>query len=202
MKRLLSVLVLALACVSCGGSDYMHELQTPQAVAAEANMATVVFIRPSGYGGGSYPILDHTGKLLGEAMGETYFVAKMPPGQYMFIAWSEGTPAMRATVEAGKIYYVEVGMTIGAWSARARLFAVGPNRKQWAELPEWLAESVMTAPNPGAIQAFAQNEGGDVPEILQKGNENFAEYDPEEVAERSLLPADGVDVPVAPLPGG
>jgi len=198
MKKLLSLLVLALACLSCGGSDYMHALQTPQAIAAEANMATVVFIRPSSYGGSSYPVLDHNGRLLGEAMGDTYFVAKMPPGQYMFIVWSEGTPAMKATVEAGKIYYVEVGVTIGMWSARARLFAVGPQRKQWPELPEWLAESVMTAPIAGAAQAFARNEGEDVPEILQKGNQNFSEYDAEEMHERTLMPTDGLDAPVMP----
>ena len=52
----------------------------------------------------------------------------MPPGQYQFVSWGEGTPALEAQVEAGRVYYVEVGTVIGAWTARARLFGVGPRR--------------------------------------------------------------------------
>jgi hypothetical protein len=122
-------------------------------------------------------------------------VATVAPGQYTFIAWSEGTPALSAQVEAGKIYYIEMGMTIGAWSARARLFGVGPSRKNWSELPTWLRESKMAALKPGAAELFKDDKGDDIAEVVEKGKKSWEEYDAEAREQRSLTAADGVDKP-------
>lgn len=200
MKSILAALVfmLSLATLGCGvSSKYMTKLEVPQAVAVDPATATVVFIRPSSYGGGAkHVILDSKGRFLGECWGETYFVVKVPAGEHMFISWGEGTPALKATVEAGKVYYVEVGVTMGAWSARARLFAMGPQRENWAELPEWLQNSTMLAPNEAAGQAYVQGDE-DTAEVIQKGVKNYAEYDAEAIQKRTLLAADGVPAPVA-----
>jgi hypothetical protein len=201
-KWLVAGFVLAVVLVACGASSkYMTELKVPQAIQVVPDQATVVFIRPSSYAKPKkHLIVDHTGRFLGEGWGSTYFAVTMPPGEYTFISHSEGTPALKATVEAGKIYYVEVGMVIGAWSPRARLFAIGPQREQWAELPQWLAESDMLAPSPTGAQLFMQKEGEDIGEVIQKGLANYAEYDPEDRQKRTLLPTDGVPTPV-PVPG-
>jgi hypothetical protein len=199
MNRLIKIIVIvamAVATSACGGGGYMAPLQAPTAITADPAAATIIFIRPSGYGGGRYAILDQQGKFLGELAGETYFAVKVPPGEHMFVSWGEGTPALKANVEAAKIYYVEMGMTIGAWSARARLFGVGPQRKNWAELREWLAESKMVTIAPGGDQKFMQDKGGESQEVLQKGMANWAEYDAEAKGLRSLTPADGLDAPL------
>lgn len=195
------VLVLGLATVGCTvSSPYMEALAAPQPIAADAGTATVVFLRPTSYAGRlKHMILDHKGRFLGESWGETYFSVKMPPGQYTFISWSEGTPALQATLDAGKVYYVEVGVTIGAWSARARLFGLGPRRESWAEVPDWIAKSTMLVPNEAAGQAQLASDQERVNEVIQKGLANWAEYDAEARAKRSLSPADGVgSVPASP----
>ncbi len=188
------VCLLGLATVGCTvSSPYMEVLAAPQAIAADAGTATVVFLRPTGYAGRlKHMILDHKGRFLGECWGETYFSVKMPPGQYTFVSWSEGTPALQATLDAGKVYYVEVGVTIGAWTARARLFGLGPQREGWAEVPEWLANSTMLVPNEAAGQAHFAATQDRVNEVIQKGLANWAEYDAEARGKRSLAPADGV----------
>jgi hypothetical protein len=200
MKQTLAALVfmLTLTTFGCGvSSKYMTTLEVPQVVAVDPAVATVVFIRPSSYGGRvQHVIVDSKGRFLGECWGETYFVVKVPPGEHMFISWGEGTPALKATVEAGKVYYVEVGVTMGAWSARARLFAMGPQRESWAELPQWLKESTMLVPNEPAGQAYLQGRD-DTGEVIQKGVKNYAEYDAEAIQKRTLLAADGVPAPVA-----
>jgi hypothetical protein len=174
-------------------SPYMEVLAAPQAIAADAGTATVVFLRPTGYAGRlKHMILDQKGRFLGECWGETYFSVKMPPGQYTFISWSEGTPALQATLDAGKVYYVEVGVTIGAWAARARLFGLGPQRESWAEVPGWMASSTMLVPNEAAGQAHLGSIQDRVNEVIQKGFANWAEYDAEARAKRSLSQADGV----------
>lgn len=194
--RFVMALALALLMVGCG-RGYMMEAQTPQSVGANASAATVIFVRPSGYGGGEFPILDGQGHFLGAAPGNSWFVVSVPAGEHLFIAWSEGTPALKATLEAGKIYYVEVGVTIGAWSPRARLFAVGPQRPQWAELPKWLSETTPVVPAPDAGQRFQAKQGGEVGEVVQKGVQNYAEYDAEAKGQRTLQVTDGVTAPVA-----
>lgn len=195
----LLTLILTFLASGCGGLKYMDEVKAPQAVRTNPAQATVVFIRPSGYGGGtSFDIMDQSGRFLGEVNGESYFVSQMPPGQYTFIAWSEGTPAMKATVEAGKIYYVEVGVTIGMWGGHARLFAIGPQREQWAKLPEWLHDSTELLPKANASSSFKGDRGSDEQEVIQKGIDNYAGYEGDEKQKRTLLPSDGVSTPVQP----
>lgn len=186
----------ALASLTGCGSGYMMEAQAPQTVAANASAATVVFIRPSSYGGREFPILDEHGRFLGATPGDSWFVTSVPAGEHMFIAWSEGTPTLKATLEPGKIYYVEVGVTMGAWSARARLFAVGPQRPQWAELPKWLSDTKPVVAAPDAMQRFQADLGDEVSTVVQKGVQNYAEYDAEAKGLRTLQPADGVPVAV------
>lgn len=194
IKLSLSVGLFSLAALGCTvSSPYMETLAAPQPIAVEPGSATVVFVRPTGYAGrAKHMILDEKGRFLGECWGETYFPVKVPPGQHTFISWSEGTPALQASVDAGKVYYVEVGVTIGAWAARARLFGVGPQRESWGELPEWLARSKMLLPNEAAGQAHFATIPDRVNEVIQKGLQNWSEYDAEARGKRSLNPADGV----------
>lgn len=195
---LVSWIVLLVAATGCGtSSKYMTTLKAPQPLAADASAATVVFIRPSGYGGGQKNvIMDEKGRFLGESWGWTYFAVKVPPGEHTFVSWTEGTPALKATLAPGKVYYVEVGATMGAWSARMRLFAIGPQRKQWAELPEWLGKATMLVPNEPAGQAYLQSRD-DTMEVVGKGLKNYSEYEGEERELRTLVAGDGVPAPVA-----
>jgi hypothetical protein len=193
-----AVLGVPLATSACSvSSQYMTKLEVPQPIPVDPNAATVVFVRPSGYGGRiKTVILDNAGRFLGESWGKTYFATREPPGEHIFVAWSEGTPALKAMLEAGKVYYVEIGAIIGVWSLRTRLFAVGPQRQQWASLAEWLENSTMLVPDEAAGQAYAQSKADNVQEVIQKGLSNYAEYNDEDRQKRTLLPSDGVPAPV------
>lgn len=200
--RLLATLVFLvclLAPQAWAGADLVTKVEPPVPVVVDPANATVVFIRPSSYAYGiRVTIIDQTGRVLGESRASAYFAATMPAGDYTFIGWGEGTPTMKATVEAGRVYYVEVALSVGAWTARPRLFAVGPTRKQWAELPHWLATTNMTKVNEDACKAHAEKRAKDAKEVVEKGQKAFAEYDAEAVAERTLTAADGVPEAVTP----
>jgi len=189
-------LALALFMLGCG-PKYMVPVQPPQALAANSGSATIVFIRPSSYAGGEPAVLDGRGNFLGCLPGESRFAVVVSPGEHTFIVWHEGTPALVAQVEAGKIYYVELSMIWG-WSGRARLFAVGPNRKQWNELPEWLSETEDITLAPNGREKFIADHDHDLQEVVAKGIGNWGEYDAEARGLRSLTPADGVAAAVAP----
>lgn len=193
MKKMIVWIMTLFVLAGCGvSSPYMTKLEVARAVVANPSAATVVFVRPSGYGGRQkVVILDERGRFLGECWGKTHFAVAVPPGEHTFIAWSEGTPALHATLEPGKIYYVEVGFVIGFWSGRARLFAVGPQRQQWRDIVHWIEDTEMLVPNEPAGQAYV-DERGDKEDVVQKGLANYAGYEGEERERRTLLPSDGV----------
>jgi hypothetical protein len=196
------VLVLALAVLFAGGctieSMYMAKA-VPRAVAANPGVATVVFVRPSNYAGRLRTvIMDQSGRFLGECWGKTYFAVTMPPGHYQFISWGEGTPVLDATVDAGRVYYVEVGTVIGAWTARARLFGVGPHRQQWPELAGWLGKSTMLIPDEPSGQAYLTGRGAEVQNVIEKSRSSWADYDAEDRVKRSIGPDDGIAAPIEP----
>lgn len=194
------MLICALGCSALGcaiSSSYMTQLVEPQQIQADPESATVVFVRPSGYAGRNKSIiLDQEGRFIGECWGQTYFAARITPGEHMFFAWSEGTPTLMATVEAGKIYYVEVAMTLGAWGSRARLFAIGPERSTWVDLPTWLGKSTMLTLNEAAGQTLTLNRRKRILKIIQKGKNNYFKYAPAEKKRRTLRLDDGVDEPM------
>ena len=189
------VILLALALLAGTGcsasSDFMRPA-APGVGAAAPEQAQVVFIRPSGFASAiKTTILGSHGEFLGDSLPESYFAVSMPPGEHVFIAWAENTAALRANLEAGKTYYVEVSPKMGAWSARMHLLAIKPGAPSWAELDRWLASTSRLEPDQGAGQAYLAERQDDVKERLRRAQEALTEYEPNELAERTLAPGDG-----------
>jgi len=204
----LLVLVLSLTCCA-SSSPYMAKADAAHAVTVDAAAATVVFIRPSGDEPGvRHLILDEKGRFLGLSSSEAYFPVKVPPGEHTFMSYVDGntfgsgadrrsgTPALKATLDAGKLYYVEVVAIPGSFTTRGRLVGLGPSRKSWQELPGWLAKCKPLVPKEAEGQAHVR-QTLDVDAVVQKGLSTIAGYTPEKLAERSLSPNDGVTAPVA-----
>jgi hypothetical protein len=192
------VMTLAFASGCGASSKYMTKLESPTAVQVNPAAATVFFVRPSSFAASiKATILDSNGQFLGEALPKSYFAVQLPPGEHVFVAWSEGTPALKATLEPGKVYYVEVAPIVGVWSARVRLFAIGPQREQFAKLPSWIAESSMLIPDQATGQAYIQQRLDDAQNTIAKGVSSFSDYDAEDKAKRTLLPSDALPAPIA-----
>jgi len=185
---LLFAMVLLVGCSA--HSDYMHAGTPPAPPTADA--ATVVFIRPSGYGGGQrMTVLDADGRFLGDSLPKSYFTVKVTPGEHVFVVWGENTGAMRANVAGGKTYYVEVSPKLGVISSRVHLLALTPRHENWKELPDWLKESRPMAPDEAAGQAYLAKRHDAVQERVRRAREILAEYDEKELAARTILPQDG-----------
>jgi hypothetical protein len=192
ITRTLAALSLAAGLAGCSASsDYMHPVGPPQ-LAAKADAATVVFIRPSGYAAAiGTTILDDKGRFLGDSLAETYFVSQVPAGEHTFIAWAENTAALKAQLAPGKVYYVEVSPKMGALSARVHLLALTSRSESWGELQGWLADSQAMQVDERAGQAYLAERAEDVQERIRRAREALTEYDAEELAERTLRPEDG-----------
>ncbi|AKU95356.1 hypothetical protein AKJ09_02020 [Labilithrix luteola] len=191
---LLLALVLLLTGSGCSAtSKYMTPSPAgPASLAAAGDMATVVFIRPSGFAGSQRAtVLDGQGRFLGDSLPESYFAVKVPPGEHVFISWAENTGALRATLAAGKVYFVEVSPKMGAFSARVHLLAITPRASSWKKLDEWIAESKAYVPDEVHGQAYLASRKNDVAERIRRANEALnKDYSRDELDERTLLPTD------------
>jgi hypothetical protein len=184
----LAGLLAVLVAIGCSvSSPYMTPLATPAAIKADGDKATIVFVRPSGLGGAlKQTIFDDKGRFLGEALPNGRFSVQVPPGDHMFVVWAENTGVLKAKVEAGKIYFVEVSLSMGAFSAQANLVGVRKGTEAWQDLDEWLAETKDFQVDEARGQQYLASRKEEVDERIQRARENFNEYDAEEQAEHSI----------------
>jgi hypothetical protein len=182
----------ALACPTS-----MKFARRESAVPSPPDMAVVVFIRPSDArsetdilvvddqapgGGGA--------RFLGQSQAASYFAATVPPGEHTFLGWANDAAGLRATLVAGRRYYVEVALDFG-WPTHARLSAISPARKTWKKLSGWLAESTPQAPDERRGQACLTQSPRKLADWTGRAHAVLTHYDASDLAERTLRPEDG-----------
>ena len=189
-----AVVLIATALGGCntGTSPYMTPASPSPAAEAAADTATVVFVRPSQFGGADrVTIMDGKGRFMGDTLPGTYFAVKMPPGEHVFVSWGENTSAVKATVAAGKTYYVEAYGPGGSGTPRLALRAVTVSSTSWGQIDGWLANGRPLAPDEAKGQAYLQAEASGVASALARGNKVLAAYSSAELPEHTLSPEDG-----------
>lgn len=183
---------LALAALGCTGTSPYMAPAPRGGVAAAEDSATVVFVRPSQFGGADrVTILDGKGRFLGETMPASYFAAKVPAGEHLFISWGENTSAVKATVAAGKVYFVEVTAPNGPRTPFVYLKATGLRSPSYGKIDGWLAQAQPLAPDEARGQADLQARSSGVARAIARGNRVMAEYDASELPEQTLTAEDG-----------
>jgi hypothetical protein len=193
----LHMLALVLVALSgCGSAArYMVEQKPPVALTPAPGKALVVFVRPSKFAWAvSANIIDENGTFLGDMPAKGHFGVSMPPGQHMLVVWAENTDALVANLVPGKIYFVEVYPSMGAFSAHMHMRAVKPSSPAWAQRDRWIVDSTQfIVSDPAGAQANLERKGRDKIMLrVQRGREHMARYSPAEQFERTLAPEDGL----------
>ena len=161
---------------------------------AEAGAASVVFLWPS-LGcdpGGYYTLATTGGAFLGNISAGTQLRVQLPSGEHTIVGWNtlqedalgewreEPVPVLRATIAAGRTYYVRLGF--GEWERQgppvpfkpaqsplrcimpgmvmsSALLTMTPASPFWRELPAWTARLPMAVPDRAAGQAWLDARG-------------------------------------------
>lgn len=93
---------------------------------APADKAVVYFVRTSSLGFAiNFTYLDST-RVIGKFNGPKYIRYECEPGVHLFWARSENRDFIEAEVEAGKIYFIEADVKMGAVKAAVELIPVDP----------------------------------------------------------------------------
>ncbi len=122
MKRaMLAALFFTLVLSGCATTNMIKPDRAPE-LAAQADSALLVIVRDSFLGGGIvfWNYLD--GKFIGETMGRSYFLTRVPPGEHCVVAATENTGVACLDFQAGKKYFLRQGIAMGVWRARTSGF--------------------------------------------------------------------------------
>jgi hypothetical protein len=176
----------------CGASKYMRPVSGPEPVGAPPDKARVVFVRPSNFQLlFVFTIIDERGYFLGDSTGNGRFSVFLDPGEHYFIAWTENTETVKATLAPGRTYYVEVRPTWGMGKGRASLWAVNRRSGLMKKIPSYLADTLVATSDFAAGQAHLNSLGQQLPSAVKKGLRTYNRYSRDEKADATLMPEDG-----------
>jgi len=179
---------------ACAGPRLMKPLASPPSLAAPADKALVVFIRPGSWASGErVVIVNEFVTFIGQPAGEEHFAVTVTPGAHTFVAWGANADGMRVSVLAGKTYFVEVRMKMGPGFVPAvHLLALKPTSEGWGKREAWLRETKPMTQDGGRGQAYIGRERLEVDAKVRQAMRVFAQYNPGEVDARTLVPIDGI----------
>lgn len=195
-RVLLSVCCAVGASACAASSNRIHDVAASPLVPTESD-ATVVFLRPSGWGAPQLTvIIDSDGRYVGESLAKTQFIANVPPGDHTFVTatytingWGAvASRALKAKLEPGKLYFVEIGLKLGI----ADLFAISPRTKQWTMLKEWMNATRRISSDLKAGQAFVDESRDDMKECIETALKEFAQADEELRPKITMTAEDGL----------
>lgn len=169
----------------------MKEVPSDAPIPLRADAATVVFVRPSSEADALLPIvLDEQGRFLGQSLPSSYFAATVPPGEHVLIVCNDGAAALRARLDPGKRYFVELAHE-GAFSRRIIPRAIRPGSELWARLTRLYTEKKHLVEDGTSGEAYVRARTELRQRCLRAANDEIAAANPAELQQRSLAPGDG-----------
>lgn len=196
--RAWALLVLVLLMSGCQSGLMTKAGNTSQTVVPDD--ATVVFLRPSVFGGAvQASVYDVTGGQTifgGIVSSKTSVQMHVPAGQHLFMVIGENADFMNAELSAGKTYYVWVRPRPGVWKARFSLIPIhnDPSAKynlQSNDFADWKRDSAPVVKTASADAWYQQNKT----DIESKRLDYMKKWDrmePQDKAELALHADDGV----------
>jgi hypothetical protein len=206
-SRLVGLVVLAAAAAAvsasagCAASSQAmtragsRPLDTPA-----PDRATVIFLRTSAFGASeSFELFDDKKRFLGESLPRTHFEVSLPPGVHWFYASAENTAVMRAELEAGKRYFVNVQPYIGAWGARVELLSLARSPREWRMRSRLLQQTERMIAVKGTGQAELNARAGELDEEIEAAGHTWRSASQAWQTAHNLLAEDGEPIPRAQI---
>jgi hypothetical protein len=201
MTRSLARVLLVILVVALAGcqSKYMAKSSGAQAT-RPTDKATVVFLRPSNFGGAIqasvYDTHAQDDTFIGIVSAGNKLAYAAEPGDHLFMVVAENADFMIAHLEAGKTYYVDVRARPGVWKARFSLLPIHNNpaakfSTQSADFQHWLSKTEWVEKGSTADQWYREHAS----DVREKKLDYMKKWDamaPADKAELVLNAKDGI----------
>ncbi|HWU52118.1 MAG TPA: hypothetical protein VN153_04815 [Tahibacter sp.] len=165
--RAAAAVLLACVVAACGPVKSDHMTRVERGLSPSPDSAVIVFLRPSGYGGGVqssvYDVSRSGGQeFIGIVSGGTKIAHAVAPGKYLFMVIGENADFMDAEVEAGKTYYVLVAPRMGMFKARFSLLPIHPDARAKYSIDserfrEWQRDTYWVENGPTAQRWYSES---------------------------------------------
>jgi len=196
----LSVLFVFLFLAGCGGSSVlMKPSQNQNITPASKKKAKIVFMRTSFVSGAInselFEIAKGKIKFIGSIPMGSKIVHETKPGKKVYMAYGIAADFMLADVRAGKTYYSIVRPNCGTGG-----FAPTPVRTDGtsdfntssSDFKEWVSGTELIEPIPAYAKAWFAKEQKNILSAYKEYWKRFQTKTPNEKAQRSLTPLDGM----------
>lgn len=196
----ISVVFAFLLLAGCGGSSALMKKSADQNIQpASKSMAQIVFMRTSFVAGAInaelFEIADGKLKFIGSIPMGSKIVHKTTPGKKVYMAYGTAADFMIADVRAGKTYYSIVRPNWGTGG-----FAPTPVRTDGTsdyntsipDFKEWVSGTEVLEPMPEEAKKWFAKEQNNIMEVYKEYWRRFQTKNPNEKAQRTLTPADGM----------
>ena len=139
--KVVLLFVMAFVLNACITAKPNMEYSIPsKAMSPSSDKALLVFVRPQQLGFSANASIYDGDKFVGIIPFDHKLGYLAEPGEHLFMVVSEAADFMKANLEAGKTYYVEVTPRMGVWGARFSLRPILPVTISTAEQKEWLGK--------------------------------------------------------------
>lgn len=199
--RAKSLLFAAMVLLASGCASTKMMVQEDQAlVVPAADRSQIVFLRSTFVGSAIqasiYDVTAGEPEFIGILSNNTKLAHTVDPGKHVFMVVSEAADFMEADLSAGKTYFSMVTPRMGAWVARFSMHPVrngGTGEFQYSSdrFQGWLAKTKFVE---NTAESYAWFEAGR-DSIKGRQEKYWAVWQtktPEALAERTLIPDDGV----------
>jgi len=167
---------------------------TAQAQQQDQGMATVVFMRPSTFGGmiksSVFDITSGENDVIGILSSEQKLSYRVSSGEHMFMVIGENAGFMQAELEAGKTYYCLVRVKMGAWKARFALEPIRHTELDSEKFLEWQKKTEQIE-NRDQARVWAAKHAPSIEDKRVKWLRKWGEKSDAEKAEYTLRKEDG-----------
>jgi hypothetical protein len=198
LPRILSCIALLSALAGCA-STLMSEVGSSEIRPPAPDKVKIVFMRTSfvssAIGAEIFEVVDGQLHFIGALAKGTKIVHETTPGQKVFMAYGTAADFMLGNLSGGKIYYSIIRPnwgTGGMIPTPVKAYATNPEFSMTSpEFASWVANTKLYAPNAQAKDWFSK-EKARYQGIYAEYWSRFQRKTPEEKAERTLEPQDGV----------
>jgi hypothetical protein len=200
IKMIRTCAALGLVLVLSGCQSNLMTRASGTSATVSPDEATVVFLRPSSFGGAIqssvYDVTDGKTQFGGIVSAKTQVSMHVPAGTHLFMVVAENADFMNATLDAGKTYYVLVKPRPGMWKVRFSLIPIHKDAGAEyslasADFSKWKSKSAPVAKTPAADAWYAQHQA----DIEAKRLDYMKKWEvmaPEDKATLTLHAEDGV----------
>jgi len=161
MKRILLLLPLLASC----GKEWMIVTETPADPPGTDEARVIVYRESFRNATKPYAFLDDE-EILAFSLPGTWFEIRCTPGEHFFVLHGVSADAVRATLEAGRTYFLRVDSVPELLHLRLLLTPIVPGMKEFGEIDRTLNGLERVEPVVGLLAEYAEVHADDLEEAI------------------------------------